>query len=150
MPASFTSYSVQITSRSDHATTGGLSPDSHSGGSGSIPGQVMWNVWWVKWYWGRFSSSTSVSPTNSHSSNSSIFNNHPLTNAIWARSWKYRLIDLTRVPECRLLSLKMWLIWLCLCIRRVLQLNLLMLRCGNILLFTVFRCGKVYCWFHYH
>jgi hypothetical protein len=33
--------------------SGDYSPASHSGGSGSIPGQIMW-------YWGRFSPSTSV------------------------------------------------------------------------------------------
>jgi hypothetical protein len=25
---------------------------SHRGGSGSIPGQVMWDLWWTKWHWG--------------------------------------------------------------------------------------------------
>jgi hypothetical protein len=30
-------------------------------------GQVMWDFWWTKWHWGRFSLSTSVSPVNSHS-----------------------------------------------------------------------------------
>jgi hypothetical protein len=28
---------------------------------------VMWDLWWTKWRWGRFSPSTSVSPTNSPS-----------------------------------------------------------------------------------
>jgi hypothetical protein len=32
-----------------------------------IPGQVMWDLWWTKWHWGRFSPSISVSPANSHS-----------------------------------------------------------------------------------
>jgi hypothetical protein len=27
----------------------------------------MWDFWWTKWHWGRFSPSTSVSPANSHS-----------------------------------------------------------------------------------
>jgi hypothetical protein len=26
----------------------------------------MWDLWWTKWHWGRFSPSTSVSPANSH------------------------------------------------------------------------------------
>jgi hypothetical protein len=30
------------------------------------PGQVMWDLWWTKLNWGRFSPSTSVSPANSH------------------------------------------------------------------------------------
>jgi hypothetical protein len=34
---------------------------------GSIPGEVMWDLWWTKWHWDRFSLSTSVSPANSHS-----------------------------------------------------------------------------------
>jgi hypothetical protein len=34
---------------------------------GSIPGLVKWDLWWTKWRWGRFSSSTSVSPANLHS-----------------------------------------------------------------------------------
>jgi hypothetical protein len=27
------------------------------------PGHIMWDLWWTKWYWGRFSPSTSVSPS---------------------------------------------------------------------------------------
>jgi hypothetical protein len=27
----------------------------------------MWDLWWTKWHWSRFYNSTSVSPTNSHS-----------------------------------------------------------------------------------
>jgi hypothetical protein len=34
---------------------------------GSVPGQVMWDLWWTKWHWERFLTSTSVSPANSHS-----------------------------------------------------------------------------------
>jgi hypothetical protein len=29
----------------------------------------MWDLWWTKWHWGRFSPSTSVSPANFHSTN---------------------------------------------------------------------------------
>jgi hypothetical protein len=29
----------------------------------------MWDLWWTKWRWGRFSQSTSVSPPNLHSTN---------------------------------------------------------------------------------
>jgi hypothetical protein len=32
----------------------------------------MWDLWWTKWYWGRFSPSTKVSPANPHSTNCSI------------------------------------------------------------------------------
>jgi hypothetical protein len=37
----------------------------------SSPGHVMWDLWWTKWRWGRFSSSTSVSPVSFHSINCS-------------------------------------------------------------------------------
>jgi hypothetical protein len=39
----------------------------------SSPGQVMCNLWWTKLHWGRFSPSTSVSPANSHSTDSFTF-----------------------------------------------------------------------------
>jgi hypothetical protein len=42
---------------------------------GSSLGLVMWDLWWAKWRWGRFSPSTSVSPANFHSTNCS--KNHP-------------------------------------------------------------------------
>jgi hypothetical protein len=29
----------------------------------------MWDLWWTKWRWGRFSPSTSVSPANLYSAN---------------------------------------------------------------------------------
>jgi hypothetical protein len=29
----------------------------------------MWDLWWTKWRWGKFSSSTSVSLANLHSTN---------------------------------------------------------------------------------
>jgi hypothetical protein len=38
---------------------------------GSSPGLVMWDLWWTKWRWGRFSLSTSVSPANLHGPQSS-------------------------------------------------------------------------------
>jgi hypothetical protein len=34
----------------------------------------MWDLWWTKCHWGRFSLSTSVSPANSHSTDWSTFN----------------------------------------------------------------------------
>jgi hypothetical protein len=39
---------------------------------GFAPGQVMWDLWWTKWHWGRFSPSTSVSVANHHSTKFSI------------------------------------------------------------------------------
>jgi hypothetical protein len=35
------------------------------------PGQTMWDLWWTTWHWGKFSSSTSVSAANSHSTDCS-------------------------------------------------------------------------------
>jgi hypothetical protein len=32
-----------------------------------IPGQSMWDLWWTKWHWNRFSPSTSVFPYQFHS-----------------------------------------------------------------------------------
>jgi hypothetical protein len=34
---------------------------------GFAPGQVMWDLWWTKWHWGRFSTSTSVSSASHYS-----------------------------------------------------------------------------------
>jgi hypothetical protein len=48
----------------------------------------MWGLWWTKRQWGRFSSSTSVSPTNHYSTNFSIiiitryWHNRPLVAAV--------------------------------------------------------------------
>jgi hypothetical protein len=28
---------------------------SRRGGPSSSPGKVMWDLWWTKWHWGRFS-----------------------------------------------------------------------------------------------
>jgi hypothetical protein len=36
----------------------------------------MWDLWWTKWHWGRFSPSTSVSPANSHSTGYSTCMGH--------------------------------------------------------------------------
>jgi hypothetical protein len=55
-------------------SSGGESPVSHRGGLSSSPGQVVCDLLWTKWYWGRFSSSTYVflpiliPPTAPHSS----------------------------------------------------------------------------------
>jgi hypothetical protein len=42
-------------------SSSGWSLASHRGGPGSTPDLVMWDLWWTKWRWGRFSPSTSVS-----------------------------------------------------------------------------------------
>jgi hypothetical protein len=51
---------------------------SKHGGPGSSPGHAIWALWWTKWYGGRFSRSTSVSPANSHSTDrSTLIIYHP-------------------------------------------------------------------------
>jgi hypothetical protein len=40
--------------------------------SARVRSQVMWDLWWTKWHWGRFSQRTSVSPANPHSTDCSI------------------------------------------------------------------------------
>jgi hypothetical protein len=53
-------------------SSGVYPPSSHSGGSGSSQGQVMWDFWWTKWHWGRFS------PKTSHSTDCyTLINYHP-------------------------------------------------------------------------
>jgi hypothetical protein len=47
-------------------SSNGWSLATHRGGLGSSPGLVMWDLWWTKCRWGRFSPSTSVSPANFH------------------------------------------------------------------------------------
>jgi hypothetical protein len=37
-----------------------------------VRSQIMWDLWWTKWHWGRFSPSTLVSPANPHSTDCSI------------------------------------------------------------------------------
>jgi hypothetical protein len=49
----------------------GKSLVSHRGGRGSSPGLVMWDLWWTKWRWRRFSPSTLVSTANLYSTNCS-------------------------------------------------------------------------------
>jgi hypothetical protein len=43
-----------------------------------VQSQVMLDLWWTKWHWGRFYPSASVSPANSHSSDySTLIIYHP-------------------------------------------------------------------------
>jgi hypothetical protein len=37
---------------------------------GSSPGQLVWDLWWTKWHWSRFSPSILVSHVNFHSTDS--------------------------------------------------------------------------------
>jgi hypothetical protein len=61
-----------IVSAWPHHSSSAWSLASHRGGSGSRPGLVKWDLWWTKWRWGRFSSSTSVSLANLHATKFSI------------------------------------------------------------------------------
>jgi hypothetical protein len=54
---------------------------SYQSDPGSIPYQVMWDLWWRMWHWGRFSHSISVSSANSHSINCSTIINCPVIDA---------------------------------------------------------------------
>ena len=37
-------------------------PASHRRGPGSIPGQSIWDLWWTKWHWDRFSPVSFIPP----------------------------------------------------------------------------------------
>jgi hypothetical protein len=53
-------------------SSGDQSPAFHRDDPGSIPGQVMWDLWWTKWHWGMFLSSASVFLAISRSTSFSI------------------------------------------------------------------------------
>lgn len=67
---SFCSYNKQL-----------MYKNSHHGDLDSIPNRVMEDVRWTNWHWGMFLS-VHFAPANYHSSNCSIFINHPITEAI--------------------------------------------------------------------
>jgi hypothetical protein len=54
-------------------SSGSLLLASHCGGPGLNLCQVMKDLWWTRWHWGRFSLSTLVSPANLHSTDCSTF-----------------------------------------------------------------------------
>jgi hypothetical protein len=56
------------------------------GGPGSSSGQVMWDLWWTKWHWGRCSPNTSISPANSHTTDCS-------TIIIYHQDWYNRIVS---------------------------------------------------------
>jgi hypothetical protein len=48
-------------------------PSIHRGGPDSILGRSMWDLWWTKWHWDRFSpQSTSVFPCQFHSTGATL------------------------------------------------------------------------------
>jgi hypothetical protein len=63
-------WNLEVQERPCHSA-GGYSLAFHRGGPDSSPDQVIWDVLWTKWHWGRFSPSISVSPANLHSTNCS-------------------------------------------------------------------------------
>jgi hypothetical protein len=58
--------------------------------------QVMQDLWWTKCNWGRFSPSTSVSPSNSHFTDCSTFIYHPglVQGALWWPAYQVNSISL--------------------------------------------------------
>jgi hypothetical protein len=68
----FVESNLLCDSISNHPDCRAIAEVSNRGGPSLNPGQVMWDLWWTKWHWGRFSPSISVSLTNSHSTNCSI------------------------------------------------------------------------------
>jgi hypothetical protein len=63
-------------------SSGDQSAASHRGGdSGSLPRQVMCDLCWTKWHWGRFTPSTSASPADPYSSICFTFINHRIINS---------------------------------------------------------------------
>jgi hypothetical protein len=64
-------FIVSVTCRLCHGS-GGLSLASDHRGPGSILGQSMWDLWWTKWHWDRFSQRISVFPCQFHSSSAPL------------------------------------------------------------------------------
>jgi hypothetical protein len=53
----------------------------------------MWDLWWTKWHWGRFSPRISVTPANSHSTGySTLIIYHPGL-VQWAKYWPMYQVD---------------------------------------------------------
>jgi hypothetical protein len=84
-------------------SSSGYSLASHSGGPGSSPGLIKWDLWWTMWRWGRFSPSTSVSPANLHSAKVSII---IITRSRYNRPFSGRRAEWTQLglhpPLCEL------------------------------------------------
>jgi hypothetical protein len=60
----------------------------------------MWDLWWKKWHWDRFSPSTSVSPGSSHSTDSATFIIYHPGLVQQANYWKtYQVDSLTPHPK---------------------------------------------------
>jgi hypothetical protein len=51
---------------------------SYRGSPCSMPNHVSWDLLWIKWHWGRFSPSTSVSHTHSYCTNRLTFIKPPI------------------------------------------------------------------------
>jgi hypothetical protein len=55
----FNTTEVQLSFEKMCHGLGGYSSVSHREESGLIPGHSLWDLWWTKWHWNRFSPSTS-------------------------------------------------------------------------------------------
>jgi hypothetical protein len=72
LPAHITTQTQNKRTQRPSHISGGYSLTSHGGGPDSSPGLVMWDLWWTEWLFGTFSSSTSVSTANLHSTSSTV------------------------------------------------------------------------------
>jgi hypothetical protein len=78
-----TAVTKRLFKTGSYHSSGCYSSPSHRGGPGSNPGRVICHLWWAEWHWSRFSPSTSVSPSNSHSVVCSTLIEHPVTDAAY-------------------------------------------------------------------
>jgi hypothetical protein len=77
-----------------------VKPASNRGGPGSVPRQVMWDLWLTKRHWGGLSPSISGFSVNSHSTNCSIFINLPLQCCIISMLTKLEKNILSKLTIC--------------------------------------------------
>jgi hypothetical protein len=63
--------------------------------------QVMWDLWWTKQHWGRFSPSISVSPANHSCDCSTLFIIHHPGLVQWAKQWPRCQVDLVPPSKSR-------------------------------------------------
>jgi hypothetical protein len=85
---------------------------SHRGGPDSKPGLAMWDLWFKKWRWGRFSPSTSVSIANLYSTNISTIKitYHPglVQKASTGRSTGSPTAEIKKTPQFPSELLMLW------------------------------------------
>jgi hypothetical protein len=74
--------SKNLKRRRPYHSSGSQSLASNHGSLGSIPGQIMLDLWWKKWHCGMTSPSTLVYHINSQSIKCSTLINKPIIDAI--------------------------------------------------------------------